>query len=227
MRIPVPGSYEDPDAPRRLDRFLGLVPAGRKIVDVGSGEAFLRSEFIRLDRAWFEKTSLRGDAHELPFADGSVGGILCFGVLEHAERPWDIVREMWRVIAPGGAVYVGVPFIQGIHVHPQCPTDYWRFTPQGIRRLCEREGGFEAVECGEGAGAGSSLAWVSRDFLNHFVPQVRWIRGLGLVAAAYATFPLRFLDHFRRGRATSVPCSVYFIGRKKDAVPSSRASRSS
>jgi SAM-dependent methyltransferase len=200
-----------------------LVPRGRKIVDVGSGENRLRSDIVRLDKAWFENSTLLGDAHWLPFGDDSVGGILCFGVLEHAERPWEIIKEMRRVIMPGGAVYVGVPFIQGFHVDEKCVTDYWRFTHQGIQRLCEKEGGFEQVESGEGAGAGSSLAWVLREFFIHFVPDVRWVRGAGALAAAYASFWLRFADRIRRDKATTVACSVYFIGVKRAAASPSTA----
>ncbi len=52
-----------------------------------------------------------GDIHELPYADGSFGAYLSFGVLEHADfGPGPALREAWRVLGPGGTLVVTVPY---------------------------------------------------------------------------------------------------------------------
>ena len=42
------------------------------------------------------------------------------------------IKEMTRVLKPGGVLLLGVPFRQAIHMAPQ---DFWRFTEFGIRHL--------------------------------------------------------------------------------------------
>src|SRR5205814_221266 len=52
---------------------------------------------------------VRGDAMRLPFADGAFDRVFCSEVLEHVLEPEVVVREMRRVLAPGGFAVVSVP----------------------------------------------------------------------------------------------------------------------
>ena len=54
---------------------------------------------------------VRGDAHALPFADASFGGINNVGALHAYDDPEQVFREVWRVLKPGG-VYVGSTFAE-------------------------------------------------------------------------------------------------------------------
>lgn len=47
-----------------------------------------------------------GDATSLPFRSDSVAGILCFGVLQALESPDAVVRELLRVLRPGGELWL-------------------------------------------------------------------------------------------------------------------------
>lgn len=47
--------------------------------------------------------------HRLPFADGSVEVAVLLHCLEYAARPHRVLRELWRVLAPGGALLTVVP----------------------------------------------------------------------------------------------------------------------
>jgi predicted SAM-dependent methyltransferase len=52
-----------------------------------------------------------GDVRALQFADATFDGIECHHVLEHL-LPWDArgaVRELWRVLRPGGVLEASVP----------------------------------------------------------------------------------------------------------------------
>lgn len=49
------------------------------------------------------------DAGQLPFPDGSVDVVVCVEVLEHLFEPLAAVREMMRVLAPGGVLIATVP----------------------------------------------------------------------------------------------------------------------
>ncbi len=70
----------------------------------------------------------------LPFADEQFDVIFCFAVLEHTMRPWDVAREMCRVLKPGGMIMVDWPFLQPVHGYPH---HYFNATPTGNRSLFE------------------------------------------------------------------------------------------
>lgn len=74
------------------------------------------------------------DVHQLSFPDNSVGTVLCFETLEHVADPLRAVREMHRVLRPGGLCALSSVMLFPIHAHPW---DYWRFTPEGFRLLLE------------------------------------------------------------------------------------------
>ncbi len=49
------------------------------------------------------------DQYNRPLADSSVDRVLLVHALEHAHKPTHLLREVWRVLAPGGQVVVVVP----------------------------------------------------------------------------------------------------------------------
>jgi SAM-dependent methyltransferase len=71
------------------------------------------------------------DVRSLSFADSSIGLVVCVDALEHVADPFRAVREIHRVLRPGGALVLVTPFAFPIHHRP----DYTRFTPDGIRLL--------------------------------------------------------------------------------------------
>lgn len=52
---------------------------------------------------------VQASGDRLPFADDSIGTVLCSEVLEHLEDDRTMVAEIARVLAPGGAVVITVP----------------------------------------------------------------------------------------------------------------------
>jgi hypothetical protein len=72
------------------------------------------------------------DLRGLTFAEGEVGTALCLDTLEHCADPLKACREMHRVVADGGLCVITSVMLIGIHGYP---SDYWRFTPEGLRML--------------------------------------------------------------------------------------------
>jgi SAM-dependent methyltransferase len=68
---------------------------------------------------------------------GSYSGILCSEVLEHVERPWVAIPNLFDCLQPGGWIIITVPF--GFHRHAY-PNDYYRYTDQGLKVLLDDAG---------------------------------------------------------------------------------------
>jgi ubiquinone/menaquinone biosynthesis C-methylase UbiE len=50
-----------------------------------------------------------GDVEAMPFEDASFGTVVCTEVLEHVPHPDQALREIRRVLRPGGALIGSVP----------------------------------------------------------------------------------------------------------------------
>lgn len=57
---------------------------------------------------------------------------LCISTLEHTPDPFGMAKAITRALEPGGRLVVCVPFAHAYHGHP---SDYWRFTPNGVKVL--------------------------------------------------------------------------------------------
>lgn len=64
----------------------------------------------------------QADAHALPFEDGSFDLAYCRYLLEHVSDPRQVLREMRRVLKPGGKVFVQENDIFANRLDPDCPT---------------------------------------------------------------------------------------------------------
>jgi len=60
------------------------------------------------------------------------GTIFCLSVLEHCADPFRMAENLTRLLAPGGKVVISAPFAWRFHGYP---SDYWRFTHEGVKRL--------------------------------------------------------------------------------------------
>ena len=69
-----------------------------------------------------------------PIPSNVFGSAVCTELLEHTENPSAVVGEIFRILKPGGALVLSVPFWVAIHQNREL-NDYWRFTPQAIRLL--------------------------------------------------------------------------------------------
>lgn len=82
-----------------------------------------------------------GTAEATGLPDASFDLVLCTQVLEHCMNPWAAVREIHRILRPGGYAMVSAPHVWFYHPHP---TDHWRFTQEGMVHLC-RDAGLEPM----------------------------------------------------------------------------------
>src|SRR3990172_6267056 len=131
-------THNDPaDVRRALAGVLASADPRAPGLNVGSGDTRIGPTFFAVDLARSAATDVVADARALPFAAGTFGVVVSQEMVEHVDDPFAVVREMARVLTPGGWIYLQAPFIIGYHPVPE---DYWRFTRTGLRRLVERAG---------------------------------------------------------------------------------------
>jgi SAM-dependent methyltransferase len=94
---------------------------------------------------------LIGAGDTLPLADESVDFVVSFQVLEHVRRVPAYLFTAKRVLKIGGGMFLSTHGVWPYHPHP---TDYWRWTRDGLRVILE-EAGFRIVHmaalCGPAA----------------------------------------------------------------------------
>ena len=72
--------------------------------------------------------------------DGMFNYVVCTEVLEHTLNPFEAIKEIHRLLANDGYLFMSTPF--NFRIHGPLP-DCWRFTEHGLRALLS---GFEIIE---------------------------------------------------------------------------------
>jgi SAM-dependent methyltransferase len=78
----------------------------------------------------------------LPVESEKADTVISLNVMEHLREPQVFLAEAYRILKPGGAMILQVPFMWWIH---ESPYDYYRFTRFGLEYLT-RKSGFAYVE---------------------------------------------------------------------------------
>jgi len=113
--------HEQPGYFRDVTRHF---PSDARLLDVGCGTGWLADHFADytgLDGS-FDAVAAAGErdrnvalhnvAEPLPFADASFDGVVMKDLLEHVPDPVALVREVRRVLRPGGRVFASSPDAQ-------------------------------------------------------------------------------------------------------------------
>ena len=97
---------------------------GEYIYDIGGGYDPLNKDLVGnkkikvVDYIKMEKVDLVDDMMELKnIKDNSVDNIYCADALEHVIQPWRAIDQFYRVLKPGGIVFLTVPFVWHFHGH--------------------------------------------------------------------------------------------------------------
>lgn len=123
----------------RLDalvhQFALELPDGSRVLDAGSAQAPYRHHFTHCK---YETCDLQGsvtyksDLTNITVPDNLFDSIVCTQVLEHVKDPVKVLKELNRVLKPGGKLFVSAPFFYEEHL---IPNDYLRFTEFGFRYI--------------------------------------------------------------------------------------------
>jgi SAM-dependent methyltransferase len=122
-----------------LEKALSGIPAGSRILDAGAGELqykkfcphlrYVSQDFAKYDGvgdgaalqmgSWDQsKIDIVSDIIDIPEPDASFDAVLCVEVLEHVPKPVDALRELARLLKPGGTLILTAPFCALTHFSP-------------------------------------------------------------------------------------------------------------
>ena len=84
---------------------------------------------------------MRADTAHLPFADGTFDLVTSFDMMQCIPTDREAVREMARVVKPGGVVVVSMAALDVLHGdHSEVWREYRRYTRASARALAEQAG---------------------------------------------------------------------------------------
>ena len=98
--------------------------------------------YIGVDQQLGANVDIVMNAHRLEFSNETFSVVLSCEMIEHDTEFWVSVEEMTRVLERGGYLILTTRSWRGCGPHGNYG-DYWRFLPDGLRSLLERNG----LEC--------------------------------------------------------------------------------
>jgi len=161
-------------------------PLGRWNLYIG-GAGRRIDGYVNLDLFAVPGVDVAADAHCLPFPEGVFQRVECDAVLEHVRDPERVVRELERVLAPGGYLHLVTPFCHPFHEYPR---DYRRFTLDGLKLLA---GEMEVVAEGWRTGPTATALVFTIEYGKLLLPWRAW-RAAAHFGLGWLLFPLRYLD---------------------------------
>lgn len=180
-------ALEPPEPLIRNPREPSDFPLGRWNLCIG-GAGRAAPGYVNLDLFAVPGVDVSADAEALPFPADIFQRVECDAVLEHVRRPELVMREIERVLAPGGYAHLVTPFCHPFHEYPR---DYRRFSLDGLKELAG--GRLEVVAEGWRTGPTATMLVFTLEYAKLWLPWRVWRvavhGGLGWIL-----FPLRYLD---------------------------------
>ncbi|MBM4059789.1 MAG: class I SAM-dependent methyltransferase [Planctomycetes bacterium] len=176
-----------------LDRLLPPPGPGRRVLEIGCGAGGMLGplqrygevagldidhEYVAHCRGRGFARVLCGSGYELPFQDGTFDLVCLFDTIEHIPDDEQALREVRRVLRPGGSVFVSVPAYQWLWSQNDRTAHHCRrYTARRMRRLL-RHAGFVPTK----------TSYFNSLLLPLIVPSVLWqkvLDRLGRLPAGY------------------------------------------
>lgn len=201
---------------KALKKCMSRLGQNELALNVGAGTTNYDKRIKNLDLFEGEHIDFVGTAEDMPMDDGTFGLVITQEVLEHVQDPFQAMNEIHRVLKPGGTLYCQLPFIIGYHPGP---TDFWRFTKEGIKELVEKSG-FVVEEQGITVGSSSGFYRIAVEyFAVLFSVILPFLYTAFKALFAVVLYPIKLLDYVMQfsKQADRIPGGYYVIAKKVKA----------
>ena len=161
------------------------------ILNIGSGQDRIVPNVKNLDIIPGPSVDYVGSAESIPLDDETVDLIVTQEAFEHIQNPDKAINECFRVLRRGGVIYFQVPFIIGYHPGP---TDFIRFTKEGVEEFLTRAG-FSIEQMDITVGGASGYYRISVEFFAILISgplNFLYIPAKGLFSLIL--YPIKWLD---------------------------------
>jgi SAM-dependent methyltransferase len=158
-----------------------------------------------------------GPLEELSAPDATFDLVLATQVLEHVRDPRQALRQIARVLLPGGHAFVTTHGVYPFHPHP---TDYWRWTQQGFEALVEDVPELELVELVPHRHTISCLALLIATYVEMAATKARVAPiGWPLIAFLNVVGPIgdRVVRRLRYPRTQTLVMNFLLVVRRRDS----------
>ena len=156
------GPSGERDSRELMSEMISSVPANGRVLDLGCGtgdqaRAITSAgyQYVGVDYS-NSSADVLADAHSIPFVDSSFECVFSYAVLEHLHSPHVAIREIERVLRPGG-LFIGT-VSQGEPFH----ASYFHHTTWGLAALAASSTAMRLSRLWCGPGTLLSLATMGR-----------------------------------------------------------------
>ena len=179
-----------------------------RVLDVGCGDrpyAELFPDAVGFDVPGNPHADLHGAIDAIPVEDASFDVVLCLQVLEHVPDPAAAIRELHRVVRPGGRVLLTTHGVYPFHPNPD---DLWRWTHQGLERLFLTSSEWTSVTVSPGAGTAATTGMLVAHGLDLLCKRAH-VRGLATPFVVALNALGESLDHAVPALASTQPGTLH------------------
>ena len=184
--------------PAFLEDEAAKLPPGAVVLDAGAGTRpyapfFHRQKYESCDMPggfYRQQHDFECFLHDIPRPENTYDAVINTQVLEHVPDPLAALKEMNRVLKPGGRLLLTVPLTAPLHGEPW---NFFQFTHHGVAQLAHRSG-FTIADCEKVGGAfwvlGKRLPDAFRKLLKQYDPTRARKRGQSILHCLVMTLLL-------------------------------------
>jgi SAM-dependent methyltransferase len=170
----------DPNYFSRAGLEKSLISLGMKLsrkqtlVDLGCGrkpyKKYFQCKYIGVDNDPGSQAEVIAPAWNTTLINNSADAVLLIQSLEHIKRTSELTKEVYRILKPGGLVFVSVPQTMPNHGpigKDGIQEDYFRFTPGGLSTVFNK---FKTVYILRSCGYWSTIFQLINYYLHTISP---------------------------------------------------------
>ncbi|TCV83433.1 methyltransferase family protein [Sulfurirhabdus autotrophica] len=174
------------------------------ILNAGSSSTNLGENCINVDIQNKPGIHCVCDVHNIPFGKNTFDIVVLSAVLQYCRNPHQVASELFRVLKPGGLVYVDAPFVQAY-----CPDtpDLFRFSKDALGVIFSQ---FNLLQSDTSIPGGSALAFYCQSLVRNATGN-RYIDYFLGTLVSLVVLPFSLLNF---NKNSNVAGAVYLVGKK-------------